>query len=354
MVNLAYWRHLPRRVWSAVRRPFADPALCSDCFRDAGIARTCAEIGRRSRKACPQCGSTSGYGVTRDELHELVFQFFVGGSYYHGLGGYTPILITPGVRPQNEDIGLRTETRRDWDLIRPLSGQYLNYNAPALWKLGYTEHWDADDSGDEIEWKVTDAGAERAISEAPARELRAGADLYRIRLNLDEQVEVKDHEFDTPPADMTREPGRFDSPDVPLFYGGWNIDVCLHEMRLSNRDAVTVATCRTLRNVRLLDITGDDCKRGDTQFADPLHFFNGLVFSNERHKECRFLARKIRDAGYDGFTFQSYHAPLMYSPGVNVALFGWPIRDGKVAVRSMNNVFISRIKAEYQLGPLVR
>lgn len=353
MLNLAYWRHLPSRIRNYLLRPVARVVLCSNCFRDAGIARTSMEVGYPLRKACPHCGSTSGCGLTCDELFDLVFRFFVRGSYYHGLGGYAPVLIS-GSGPQDQDIVLREDTKHDWDLIRSVSNQSLGYHGPPLWRLGYTEHWDVDDIGQEIEWTVTEKGAERAISEAPIRELSLGSELYRIRLNLNEEEEINDYEFDTPPTGVQRALGRFDSEDVPVFYAGRNIDVCLHEMRLSNRDAVTVATCRILRNLRLLDITGDDCKRGETPFEDPHYFFAGLVFSNDRLKECRFLARKMRDAGFDGFLYQSYHAPLMYSPGVNVALFGWPIRDGKVSVRSMNNVFISRIKAEYELGPLVR
>jgi hypothetical protein len=98
---------------------------------------------------------------------------------------------------------------------------------------------------------------------------------------------------------------------------------------------------------------GEECVTGPTPFEDPLHFFNGLVFSNDRHEECQLLARIIRDVGqYDGFIYKSYHSPVMPSPGVNVALFGSPISEGKLEVRSINNVFLRKIRAEFQLGPI--
>lgn len=318
-----------------------------------GLAHSARRLGRPLRQPCPRCGARQSKGLTIEELYELVFQFFVRGTYFHGLGGYAPILITPGTQVRDPQLPFREKTQRDWSLISSLIPVCLNYNAPPLWRLGYTNHWEVDDSGEEIQWRLTEDGVRQAINAALVREIPIDYELYRARLNLKSEGPIADYEFDTPPEWLAREFGRFDSRGVPIFYAGRNVDVCLHEMRLSNRDTITLATCRTNRTLRLLDITGEDCFRGETPFDDPLHFFNGLVFSNDRLEECRLLAKCIREAGFDGFIYQSYHSPVMPSPGHNVALFGWPIREGKVRVVSVNNVFLEEIRVKYQLGPVL-
>lgn len=333
-------------------KKFGKHEFCSDCFHDVGLAETCRKIGRTLKGECPRCGSRSGLGVTRDDLHDLVFKFFVEGTYSHGHGYYAPALTMRGIDRPN-DLAIRDETQRDLQMICSVVEIRLGYNGPPMWRLGYTEHWDVDDTGEEITWKLSDRGALQAIGAAPERKLSIGTKVFRIRLNLREREVNDPQQFDSPPADLAREYGRFDEPHLSIFYGGKNLDVCLHEIRLSNRDEVTAATCELVRDLKLLDITGDDCDTGRNAFENPLYFFNSLIFSNARHQECRFLARKIKEAGFDGFIYKSYHSPVMHSPGRNIALFGLPIREEKLAIRSINNVFLKKINVEYLMGPIL-
>lgn len=350
------WRSILRDGQGALRsfvdRRLGRPLLCSNCLRDDGLRHTSESLGRKLKEPCHLCKSIGGVGLTKVHLDELIFKFFVEGTYQHGLGGYATVLKTSDKGGVSDSVSLMDNTRADWDKIHAAVGRNLFYYGPPLWRLGYTEHWDWYDSGEVAEPHLSRSGLEKAICASPERVLNAGSMLYRVRLNLGERGSIVS-EYDAPPVGAKMEFDRFDSADVPIFYAGKTVDVCLHEIRLSNRDEITVATCVVAGKLHLLDITGEGCQTGSTPFEDPLFFYNGLVLSNSRQNECRMLARTIQKMGkYDGFIYKSYHSPVMRSPGVNVAMFGWPIRDGRLTVRSINNIFLRKVRADYQLGPV--
>ncbi len=238
-------------------------------------------------------------------------------------------------------------------MLTEITGTTIFDFGPTLWRVGMTSHWDFEDETDELNWKLAPTGISLALNACPDVKVGPGDQFFRARLNVPGDRLTDAAQYDTPPEGLKKQYDRFDAADIPIFYAGRSLEVCLHETRLSNRDEVTLATCEFSRPAKLLDITGDTADHGETPFDDPMHFFNGLMFSNHTFDECRMVAQAIRERGYDGFLYKSYHSPLMLGGGVNIALFGWPIRDGLVSITSLNNIFIEEIKVAYQLGPLV-
>ena len=341
-----YWRY-----HSLLRNRFGESVFCSKCFQDHGLARTCKQLGRPVKGSCRRCGAIGGIGVAALQLDDLIYEFFVYGTYRHDIGGYTPALQVSDRRIV-DDIKFRDNTLRDWCTLGSVSGRTLFHYGPALWRFGLTSHWAFDDSGDVVKHFLSRSGIERALGDCVVRIFDIGALIYRVRLNLTDEQLTDDCQFDSPPIGRKSGFDRFDDASTSILYAGRTIDVCLHEVRLSNRDRVTLGTLEVVQSLKLLDITGDGSEAGQTPFDDPEIFFNGLVFSNTTHAECRQVASAIRERGYDGFLYKSYHSPVMSSPGVNIALFGWPVMEGKLAVRSVNNVFLGKIRANYHLGPV--
>jgi hypothetical protein len=91
---------------------------------------------------------------------------------------------------------------------------------------------------------------------------------------------------------------------------------------------------------------------------------------------ARFIAETAYKKGYDGLLFPSFFSvlrtgaePLRTAYGIslrrfpstkeieeslsipNLALFGHPVADGKVAVRCINKLIVRRVDYEYHFGP---
>jgi hypothetical protein len=327
-------------------------SVCSKCFNDFGLVHTCEVHGRPFRGACPKCRAFGGAGLTVRQAHEVCYNYVNHGTYFHGAGGFAPYLklADPAVA---DDVKLRPETRTDWEILSSITGSGIRHYGPPLWRLGYTDHLGPQEGEDGSEFELSRAGAQRVLDGCPERKITNGAKLYRLRIGLDRDKIGSDTQYDSPPAGIKLQHDRFDSENISIFYAGTSVDVCLHEVRLSTRDTLTLATCTPLQELRLLDITGEEGARSSTPFGDPLHLFNGLVFSTDRASECRMIAQIIHERRYDGFMYKSFYDPVMFGSGRNIALFGWPIREGKLRVQSINNVFVRKITPEFQLGPIV-
>lgn len=107
---LARMRGLFFAVLKRTSGPFAKIHCCAECFQDTGLIHSARRLGRPLRRPCPRCGARQSNGLTIEDLHELVFQFFVRGTYFHGLGGYAPVLIRPGTRVEDPQLPFREET----------------------------------------------------------------------------------------------------------------------------------------------------------------------------------------------------------------------------------------------------
>lgn len=328
----------------------SDPIVfCSRCFEDEGLRYYSEKIGRTSLRACPACGRSDGFGITESQVDEIAERFFVDGTVSHGVGSYSPVFRIGGDPPSHEP-DLLDHTLRDLKRIRIRSELVLHFRSPKFWQIGLTYHWDHDDNGNFI---VSKEQAKRATDACQKAILRKGSTIYRAGLGLKDEKLFDEDQYDSP-KNTKKNFDRFDSSDFRIFYSSSTIETCLHEVRLSIHDPISIASLEVRDDLNLLDTTADADNYSGDEFDNPAHFFRGLAYSTSTHKETQQISRVIAAAGYDGFLDRSYHNSLLQRDGHNVALFGRPISEGKLQVRSINTVFISKLSVEYQLGPVIK
>jgi hypothetical protein len=93
---------------------------------------------------------------------------------------------------------------------------------------------------------------QRILHEYPAHTLHPDDVFYRIRKrpNTPEQP----HEYDSPPPQLAGQ-GRLDSPELPVMYASPDLQVCLHECRVTAEDDLYMATLAPATELRLLDLS---------------------------------------------------------------------------------------------------
>jgi len=224
----------------------------------------------------------------------------------------------------------------------------FNY-APQLWRLGYTDqYWAfANSEGTEVAAKFVSAARELIIG--------PGAELFRIRLNLEVSDEImKPETFESPPASIARQPGRWDDLRHPVLYVADHIELCVHECRATIADEIVVATLTVQRPMRLLDLQGGFDVECSTPFDD-LNVFTDFM-SRSRSKDwlriCRQVANAAREAGYDGIRYASYFAQAKApSDAINLAIFGRPLIDHRLKLTSLNRLAFRDIAYRFDFGP---
>jgi hypothetical protein len=181
---------------------------------------------------------------------------------------------------------------------------------------------------------------------------------YRIRLNVPRANKFEEGQYDAPLKSRRRGFGRFDNPKLTLLYGSPNLQVCIHECRVTLADDIFVATLAPTRTLRLIDLSGNyDQPEYMDQFDDLFWFFRGLMNTNLPHvyRYCRRIAQTIKDiTGADGFIYSSYYTNVAGDTGgktINYAIFGRPLSEGTLKVVSINTIRLNQITYDH-LGPL--
>jgi hypothetical protein len=333
----------------------SDFPACSDCFRDVGLKLEAMRIGKKHENVCPNCKSSTGYALDNDCLHELQTQYFSRATAPNQYRQDVAVLGVVEDDPDEDETGLvlRAETQADWTLIRKAIGGRLWYRSPRLFYLGITNHFGISQS------LSKDVVRDEVVSKLRFTEIDPSTTIYRIRLNLNDQDKFDEGQYDTPPSPKRRGFNRFDSRKLPLFYGSPNLQVCIHECRVTLVDNIFVASTTPTKKLSLIDLTGNYDQPTDIDPFDDLEwFFRGLMNASQPHvyRYCRRIAQTIRDmTSADGFVYNSYYTNVAGdSEGktINYALFGRPVSEGKLELNSINTVRLERIRYDYHLGPL--
>ncbi len=318
---------------------------CSDCFGNDGLRHVLDRYGIASDLACPRCSSYSGRKLDVGALEAGAQEFFVQGSV-------APETLAPALqlnRLNPSPAVLDPTLAADADLIRSIAGLVVFDYGPPMWRLGYTDHYHDFREGDPAQ--VADA----LVRTAAAVTVPSGTALYRIRCNLNVGPDVLDPAtFDPPPAGVTREPGRWDDLASPVLYVSDDIELCLHECRVALADEIVLATLVATRDLNLLDVSKGLGGSGPTPFQDGNLFADFM--SRSRREEwlaiCRTVAAAARRAGYDGLRYTSYYSFAMEpEAGLNLALFGRPIANGLLGLRSLNRVRLTYVRYGFGFGP---
>ncbi len=326
--------------------------LCSECFQDAGIRREAAAQGQRfDGRACPNCHAKKGMLLDKEGVEALQLQFFSWSTATHRYQIPVPVL---GIGGGGDDQvqALRPETSSDWNLIKKITGNNLFYRSPRLFYLGITNHYG------EYGCLRKQGILDEVLPKLRYRRIGRADEMYRIRSNLTEQQQFNEGQFDSPPV-RRRGFGRFDHGKLPVLYASPSLTVCIHECRVTLADDVFVATLEPKRDLNLIDLSGNYDEPDNADPFDSVEWFlNGLMSSSRPnvHRYCRRIANTLLEAtACDGLVYSSYFRNVAAAdtlPRINYALFGRPIAEGKVGVKSINTVRLESIAYDFRLGPV--
>ncbi len=337
--------------------------LCSDCFQDEGLRLDSLNIGIDINEKCPNCSSRNGKKLDAILIKEIAYRFYVQGTFQKTQYGGAPIIQFNKHQKRNKsEIG-----NGDMGLIeKAINIGFFPYG-PRLWMIGEIEPLKSLQNTIEREGII-----KRIIKEYPVKILKKDEIFYRLRKNPKQPNNI--HEYDSPPSSGT---GRLDSDTLSIFYGSQDLEVCIHECRVSVEDELYIASVLPYRNLKLLDLSAL-LDENETEFESLDLAMNFLFYAGDHSYEIsRRIAKEIEEAGFDGIIYPSYFSTMrtgsmpfetvygislrrlpIYSDHVksqvipNIALFGRPIKEGKIKVKCINRLMLSKVKYEYRFGPI--
>ena len=358
---------------------------CSSCFLDQGLypgdrsafSADAEQLGleKERKNPCPNCEKTNHKKLTKVLLHRLAYRFFVWGSLHKQAYGAAPRIQFNQKSNTSIHTSMNVSSRLTDDIKlfeRMLGIGFFDYG-PRFWMIGQNivpldELQDKQKRNDIIK---------RILHEYPEKTLEDLIGLYRIRkspCNPSDQSQ-----FDSPP-DSHLGTGRFDSKNFPVLYVSSDLQVCIHELRVTVEDDLWVASLYVRPNLklRLLDLSVV-LKEEGSEF-ESLDIAMHLLFLAGKHSYeiTRAIALTTQAAGYDGIIYPSYFSllrtgtiPVETVYGMsnrmieqlraqeqrknipNLAIFGRPLRDEKLKVHSINKLIINSVEYGFHFGPVI-
>ena len=342
---------------------------CSRCFTDHGLHLDAEQIGVEATSPCPNCGSVAGHKLTEAALNSLAYRFFVWGSLLRCDYGAAPLIQFNEQR--NTSIKVSPWLTTDIKLLeRLLRVGFFGYG-PRLWMVGEVEPLKA---LQEVESRTSIV--ERIIREYPSKIVGPDLSFYRIRKMP--ETPSKSLEYDSPPS-VFAETGRFDTRTFPVLYASSDLQVCVHETRVTAEDELYVATLRPSRQLKLLDLSVLLKEDEHVTEFESLDMAVHMLFLAGKHSYeiSRAIATSAYALGFDGLIYPSYFSllrigvmPFQTAYGLsyrripqfqqyeeanavpNLAIFGRPINDGKVEIECINKLILNRVAYEFHFGPV--
>ena len=341
--------------------------LCSECFYDEGLKLSAFQIGVENDNLCENCGSKLGRKLDEARLTQLAHRFFVWGTLHRCDYGAAPIVQFN--QHQKTSIASSTWIQNDIHLFEKVLKIGFFHYGPRLWMVGEVEPLK-----ELIRERNRKNVLERVLKEYPTIDFSKDQFFYRIRINP-EKPHVES-EYDSPPLEYSGN-GRLDSTDFSILYGSQDLQVCIHECRVSAEDEIFVATFQPTRTLKLLDLTAilkEDC----TEF-ESLDMAVHMLFLAGKHSYeiSRELSRLAKAYGYDGIAYPSYFS-LLRSGGMpfettygmshrlipqlheyekskiiqNLALFGKPLNESKISIKCINRLVLHTVEYGVHFGPV--
>jgi len=321
--------------------------VCTSCFKNYGIRQTSLLIKKSNvKKHCDNCDSI-GYPLNSDELHDVMAKFFVNGSIPPEIGGPAPVYQF-NEHHETAEVVFLTDIDEDLQLLSKKLNVGLFHYGPPLWRLGYTEHYQSLVI-DEVQGKERSRIWKQIISSCEESIYKEGDALYRVRTGNKMPPSVEE-EFDTPPVGLIGE-GRFNSNSLPILYCATDVETCMHETRATLADYIVVAELVVIKPLKLLNLSKSN-SNGVTEFDQVDRMLQRLSYAGkEEYGICQELALEIQKCGYDGFISLSYFGQAHKSELYNISLFGYPLKEKKLSIKSVNRLIIDSMSYEYSFGP---
>lgn len=341
---------------------------CSACFSDRGLRLDAERLGVIDTGACSNCDAIKGKKLSEEALGALAHRFFVWGSLWRCKYGAAPLIQFN--LSQETCIDVSPWLAPDVKLFERLLGVGFFHYGPRLWMVGEVEPLKALQKS-----RSRRAVIDQILNEYPTTALSPDQTFYRIRVGPSEPAEPS--QYDSPPAVFAGK-GRLDSRNSPVLYASPDLQVCVHECRVSAEDEVYVATLAPKMHLRLLDLTTLLKEEEVTEF-ESLDMAVHMLFLAGKHAYTitREIADAARNSGFHGMVYPSYFSllrlgtmPFQTVYGIshrripqyqeyeqakaipNLALFGRPIEDGTVAVECINKLILSRVEYDFHFGPV--
>lgn len=343
--------------------------LCSNCFVDQGLRLDSMKHGLELHGDCPNCKSTDGRKLTKKHLVDIAYRFFVSGTTIRLDYGAAPVIQFNEHHYGKSNIAPSPWLKNDIKLIEEAAKIGFFHYGPRLWMVGEVEPLKAlQDST--MRPKVI----ERILKEYPAKVLARDEIFYRLRIGP--KHPAAPDEYDSPPV-MLAGRGRLDSTGFPVMYGSQDIDICVHECRVTVEDDVYVATLKPTRDLRLLDLT--ELIADETTEFESIDMAIHMLFLAGAHSYviARDIALATKNAGFDGIIYTSFFSllrtgarPFETAYGLsirrfpkateyakaqvipNFALFGRPLESGSVRVDCINRLVLTQIGYNAHFGPV--
>ena len=355
---------------SDITEPTSQVLLCSNCFTDEGLRIDAAKHGLEQQGECPNCQSPDGQKLTLDHIKGLAWRFFVSGTTVRCDYGAAPVIQFNEYRYGQSDIAASSWLENDIKLIEEAVNIGFFHYGPRLWMIGEVEPLKA------LQDPATRPQIiERVLRDYPERTLSKGSKFYRLRANPGRPAEPS--EYDCPPVEFAGR-GRLNSPGFSVMYGSQDLDVCIHECRASTEDELYVATLKSQKDLRLLDLTYP-LEETKTEF-ESLDIAIHMLFLARSHSYdiARDIALAAKEAGFDGVIYPSFFSlirtgshPFETAYGLslrrfhpaqeqyveattirNLALFGRPMESGLVSVECINRLILTHVGYRGHFGPV--
>lgn len=339
--------------------------LCSNCFTDEGLRLDAQKIGRTLSRICPNCKTENGKKLNHKLLEILAYRFFVKGTLIKTKFGGAPRLQLN--TKQKTSVKFSNWLLKDVALIEnELKVGFFKYG-PRLWMIGEIEPLKSLVKRTERAKIIN-----RIVNEYPIETITPNTIFYRLRVNP--TIPSNIYEYDSSPKPGK---GRLDSKDLPILYCSQDLEVCIHECRITVEDELYIASLVPKKELRLLDLT-EVLNEKETEF-ESLDIAVHMLFlaQNHSYKICREIAQAIEEAGYDGIIYTSYFSwyrtgvmPFQTIYGIslrrfpsykqgakseiirNIALFGYPLKENKIVVKCINRICFDKIIYDYHFGPV--
>ena len=370
ILRLLFVVRLSFRVGWRRANEMASYRLCSSCFSNEGLRLSAEELGLIDNVICRNCGSLEGRKLTKDLIEILAYRFFVWGTLHHTEFGAAPLVQFNERRESDIDYD-PPWPKMDTHLIEKTIGVGFFLYTPRLWMVGLNIV-----PLEELKEPDTRyAAIQRVVEEYPSIIFARGEKFYRLRKEPSNPTDI--NEYDSP-GTQRKCFNRFDSRALPIMYAAQDLQICVHECRVTAEEEVFVATLRPTRDMKLLNLTEILPYYEESEF-ESLDMAVHMLFLAGRHSYeiCRELALAAYEKGYDGLVYPSYYSllrtgriPFETSFGlshrmfpqfselekskiiVNLALFGHPVKKEDVQVQHINKLVLRRVEYEFHFGPV--
>lgn len=324
-----------------------DYILCSECFKDFGLRLEAENFGVKNKKTCPNCDSHRGFKLTKEQLNELCFSFFVQNSSYKAIYGGAPLIqYNEAHFNLDDDIDFSKFIQEDIELFRKHLKIGFFYYGPRLCYLGentplksFLQHGNS---------KECKEALKTLLEHSEIKYYDENNIFYRLRKNPADPF--KESEYDSAPKGT----GRFNDSGFKLMYASNDIETCVHECRVKMNDELYMVTLKPTKKLKLLDLT----KINDPYEYDLFESFDyamNLLFNADKNSytACRKIAKYIARFKFDGLLSNSYFNNYLKKKTINVTLFGNPIKEGKVKIIGINRLFVNKMHYDISFGPTV-